>query len=128
MSVTAVKPTSMAQHRTPVLYDPSSRPLLTGPVRTALDGLISLLTQEAERKIVPVLKLDVRGFSDPEEDNHQIVVRQWVSLPAREAFLYWDSLGTAYEAWMRSAPEELMPVYTEQIAFEIRWSDDATEL
>jgi len=130
MSVTAVKPVHAltGSHQTPVIYDPSCRPLLTNPVRTALDGLISLLTQEAEQKTVPVLKMDVRGFSDPEEDGRQIVVRQWVRLPAREAFLYWDSLGPAYEAWLHSAPEGLKPVYTEQIAFEIRWSEDATKV
>lgn len=70
MSITAVKPTPTGPHQTPIIYDPSCRPLLTNPVRAALDGLISLLTREAEQKIVPVLKLDVRGFSDPEEDNH----------------------------------------------------------
>ena len=101
MSVTAVKPAPAGRHQTPIIYDPSCRPLLTNPIRAALDGLISLLTREAEQNIIPVLKIDVRGFFDPEEDSHQ-VVRQWVSLPAREAFLYWDSLGPAYEAWMRS--------------------------
>lgn len=130
MPITAVKPTpaSTDHHRIPTDYDPSCRPLLTGDVRAALDGLISLLGREAEQKIVPVIKMDVRGFSDPEEGGHQVVVRQWVKLSAREAFLYWDSLGPAYEAWMHSAPEELRPVYTEQIAFEIRWSEDETEL
>ena len=122
MSVTAVKSVHPrpGPHQTPIVYDPSCRPLLTNPVQAALNGLIALLTQEAEQKIVPVLKMDVRGFSDPEEDSHQVVVRQWVDLPARAAFLYWDSLGPAYEAWMRSAPEELMPIYAEQIAFEVR--------
>ena len=130
MSITAVKPAPVPSGRsqTPVVYDPFCRSLLTSPVRAALDGLISLLAREAERNNVPVLKVDVRGFSDPEEGGNQVVVRQWVDLPAREAFRYWDSLGPAYEAWMHSAPEGLAAFYTEQIAFEIRWSEDATEL
>lgn len=130
MPATAVKPIPAFtdHHQTSIVYLPSCRPLLTSDVRVALDGLISLLAREAEQKAVPVLKMDVRGFSDPEEDSHQVVVRQWVKLPARQAFLYWDSLGPAYEAWMHSASKELMPIYTEQIAFEIRWSEDETEL
>jgi len=130
MSITAVKPAPApsGRHQTPVVYDLSCRPLLTGPVRAALDGLVSLLTRGAEQSSVPVIRIDVRGFSDPEEGAQQVVVRQWVDLPAREAFPYWDSLGPAYEAWLHSAPEGLAAVYTEQIAFEIRWSEDAAEL
>lgn len=130
MSITAVKPdlAPLGHHQTPIVYDPSCRPLLTGPVRAALDELVSLLTHGAERSGVPILRIDVRGFFDPEEGAQQVVVRQWVDLPAREAFPYWDGLGPAYEAWMHSAPEGLADVYTEQIAFEIRWSEDATEL
>lgn len=90
--------------------------------------MISLLARGAEQSSVPVIRIDVRGFFDPEEGAQQVVVRQWVDLPAREAFHYWDGLGPAYEAWMQSAPEDLASVYTEEIAFEIRWSEDATEL
>ncbi len=130
MSITAVKPdpSAISHHPIPIVYDPSCRPFLTAPVQAALGELIALLMRGAEQENVPVLKVDVRGFSDPEEDSHQVVVRQWVKLPAREAFGYWESLGPAYEAWMHSAPEELMPVYTDQVAFEVRWSEDETEL
>lgn len=130
MSVTTIKPNSIrvSHHQIPIIYDPSCRPLLTSQVLAALDELIPLLMREAEQKNVPVLKVDVRSFYDPEEDSHQIVVRQWVKLPADQAFRYWDGLGPAYETWMHSAPEISVSLYADQIAFEVRWSEDENEL
>ncbi len=130
MSVTAIKavPNPIANSRLPILYAPSCQPLLTGDICAALDELISLLIRSATQQNVPVLKIDVRGFSDPKEDNSQIVVRQWVKLPPSEAFHYCDSLGPEYETWLRSFPEVRQSTITDQIAFEIRWTDDESTL
>ena len=128
MSATAVaEPNAALRHPTPILYDLSCRPLLTDDLRAALESLISLLTRAAARQRVPVLRLDVCGFSDPEEDNAQVVVRQWVRLPPREALSYWDSLSPDYEAWLRSCVG-LMPDAAERLTFEIRWTENAPTL
>lgn len=130
MSVTAIKavPNPIANGRIPILYAPSCQSLLTGDIRAALDELTSLLIRSAAQQNVPVLKIDVRGFSDPDEDNAQVVVRQWVKLPPREALHYWDSLGPDYETWLRSYPEARQSTVTDQIAFEIRWTEDEPTL
>lgn len=125
MSATTItaEPITTLRPQMPVVYDSSCRSLLTDDVRPAVESLVSLLTHAAARQHIPVLRLDVRGFTDPEEENAQIVVRQWVRLTPPEALHYWDSLGPSYEAWLRSC-SDLMPDATEQVAFEVRWTED----
>lgn len=126
MSVTVLEAarTPAIGSRVSIHYSPSCQSLLTADVRAALDALILLLIRGAEQQKVPILKIDVRGFSDPEEDNPQVVVRQWVNLPPGEALDYWESLGQEYKSWLHSFPEDLKQIAAEKIAFEIRWVDD----
>ncbi len=82
--------------------------------------LIPLLESEARRSFVPVTKIEVTGFVDPEEDTDEVVVTVWVKLSPPEALNYWDKLGGSVELWTDYLPADLAEVAEERLAIEVR--------
>lgn len=109
-----------------IIINPSARPILTDRVQATLDRLLVLLEREAQRSFVPVSKIEVSGFVDPEEDTEEVVVTQWVKVSTQTALEYWDRLGAAVEVWIDFLPERLAEVAVERIAIEVRWDIDDT--
>ncbi len=110
-----------------VVIAPSARPSLAGDVRIVLDSLLALLKREAGKRLIPVTKVEVVRFADPEEDVDELVIIQHVNIPPKEALDYWDELGTAVETWIDTLPEALKTIATERFSVEIFWnSDDST--
>lgn len=105
---------------------PSARPVLTDGVRAAVDGLLKVLESEAARHLIPVTKIEVARFVDPEEDIDEIVVTQWVDAAPQTALDYWDELGTALEAWIDLLPKELTTIAAERLAIDVLWNNDDT--
>ncbi|MCD6283392.1 hypothetical protein J7J84_07340 [bacterium] len=106
------------------VIDSTAMPMLSDRVKRALNGLFRLLQHEARRCFVRVVKVEVRGFSDPEEGTQEVVVSQYVMLPPRGALDYWDKLGVLVEVWAKNLPEELVRTVTEGISIEVRWDND----
>ncbi|MFQ5886064.1 MAG: hypothetical protein ACE5II_02390 [Anaerolineae bacterium] len=104
-----------------VIIKPSARPMFTDRVRATLNRLVVLLEREARQNFVPVDKIEMDGFVDPEEDTEEVVVTQWVRISAEAALDYWDRLGATLEAWIDLLPEELGRIAAERIAVEVRW-------
>lgn len=71
--------------------------MLTDRVREVLRDLLQLLSREARRYYIPVSKIEISGFVDPEENRREVVVTQWVKVSARMAMDYWDMLGFRVE-------------------------------
>ncbi|MBI3248857.1 MAG: hypothetical protein HYZ50_20335 [Deltaproteobacteria bacterium] len=108
----------------PIVTDPSARPLLTDRVQRALQSFfLPFLDHEARRNGIPVSKIEIRGFSDPEEDTQEIVVSQWVKVPADMALDYWDQVGAAFECWLTTQPVAIAQLLQERMALEIRWEE-----
>lgn len=103
-----------------VIIHPSARSLLTDRMEAALLRLIPLLESEARRSFVPVTKIEVTGFVDPEEDTDEVVVTVWVKLSPPEALNYWDKLGGSVELWTDYLPADLAEVAEERLAIEVR--------
>jgi hypothetical protein len=103
------------------IIDPSARPMLTDRVCMTLDRMIPLLKGEARRSFIPVSKVEVRGFVDPEEDTEEVVVIQWVEVSPQAALAYWDKLGSMIEFWIGFLPDELARIAIERLSFEVRW-------
>lgn len=108
------------------IIHPSARPFLTDRVQEILERLKPLLKREAHRNFIPVSKIEVSGFVDPEEDIEEVVITQWVRVPVQEALDYWDRLGAALEVWIDSLPAQLTRVAIERISVEVRWGIDST--
>lgn len=104
-----------------VIIKPSARPMLTDRVRATLNRLVVLLERQARQNFIPIDKIEVDGFVDPEEDTEEVVVTQWVRISAEAALDYWDRLGATLEAWIDLLPEELARIAAERIAVEVRW-------
>ena len=103
------------------IIDPSARPMLTDRVCMTLDRMLPLLRGEARRSFIPVSKVEVRGFVDPEEDTEEVVVIQWVKVSPQAALAYWDRLGSMIEFWTDFLPDELARIATERLSIEVRW-------
>lgn len=107
------------------IVHPSARPFLTDRVIAVLNPLLDFLEQEARRDYVSTDKLEVAGFADPEEDNAEVVITQWVKVRPEDALDYWERLGARIEVWISSLPGALQDVAAERVAVELRWDADA---
>ena len=114
--------------RPEVVINPSARPMLTDRAKATLDRLLVLLEQEARRRFMPVIKVEVARFIDPEEDTQELVVSQCIRVSSQPALDYWDKLGAAVEVWIDSLPEELRRVAVEQVSVDVRWNIDDTAI
>jgi hypothetical protein len=84
--------------------------------------LVSDRVQAILRRLLPELIRVASGFVDPEEDNRQLVITQWVNLPASPALDYWDRLGAFIESWTASQTPYVRSIVSEQFAFDVRWN------
>ncbi len=100
---------------------PSAKPFVTDRVQILLDKLSHLLTQAARRYGIPAERIVVSGYVDPEEDFKQVVITQFVNLPAEEALAYWNKLGLLIADWEKALPDSFTPVM-ENIAVEVDWN------
>jgi hypothetical protein len=107
-----------------VIIHLSAKPLLNSDTEAVLLSLLEILEREARRGHIPVRRVDVTGFIDPEEDEKQVVVTQRVIAPAQLALDYWDTLDLPLEEWTASLPENLQSVATEQFAIVVEWDDN----
>lgn len=103
------------------IIDPCARPMLTDRMLQILDRLLVLLKREARRSFIPVSKIEINGFVDPEEDTEEVVVTQWVKVRAEVALDYWDRLGATFEVWIDFLPDILTGIAAERLAIEVRW-------
>jgi len=117
------RPERLASQQTaPVSWDVSASPFLTASLRALLDDFLNLLQRTS---YAPIVRTEIRGFQDPEEDTPQIIVRQWVALPVAEASASLEKLGGRVEAWMDTLTPEAKTLFLEQIAFQLRRADHA---
>ena len=108
--------------QTKVERHPSALPYVTDRVREVLDAILPLLELEARRNYVPVRKIEIRGYKDPEEGVSEVVVRQWVDLPGKAAMDYWERLGAAIEAWIDTLPPRLKSTALERVRVSVEWT------
>ena len=111
-----------------LIINDSARPMLTDRVEKTLNHLYPVLERAARRNYTHVSKVEVSGFTDPEEGDQEVVVTQWVQLSPGAALDYWDKLGAAVQVWMEYLPDELKNVATDRVAVEVRWNIDEPEI
>lgn len=110
---------------TPEIVEHSSLDaVLTDRVRWVVDRVLEILHREAARSFVPVSRIELSGFIDPEEDCEQAVIVQWVRLPASMALDYWDRAANAVANWASFLPDEVRRIPFERLAIEVRWEAD----
>jgi hypothetical protein len=98
---------------------PSAYPLLTKTAYSALRGYLEVLERYAREHGVPVSRVEIGSFADPEEGTQQLVVAQWVGLPSQNAMEYWQRVGEAIESWVDGLPEAEADKVAEGIALEV---------
>jgi hypothetical protein len=118
-------PVNVAPYVAPLREHPSAKPLITDRVRIALyQYLLPFIDAVAREHFVKVLRLDVFGFTDPEEGSQEIVVIQLVHLHSDHALRYWDQLSWAMGNWILSVPNPFRSIVDDRISVEVRWIDD----
>jgi len=118
----AAVPMGPVQLRRPRLhptYLPSARSLLTDRVQATWNRLFRMMKRVIRLERVPVQKLELFGFRDPEEDWQELVVSLSVNLPESEALLLWDKLGHAIEGMMEYLPSYMVNILYDRISIEV---------
>lgn len=98
---------------------PSAKHLLTDRVRATLRRLFPVIQDLVRRELVPVRKIELFGFRDPEEGWQELVVSLSVKLPEREALLLWDKLGHMIEGQMEFLPGYMVDILYDRICIEV---------
>lgn len=106
------------------LYDENVKAMLTDRVEDTVHRLLRLLERQARQRSVPVMRVEVEGSVDPEEDVKEVVVTQWVRLTPEQALDYWDQLGAKMERWTDLLPAELATILSDRIRVEVWWEAD----
>ena len=109
-----------------VITRPSARTALTNRMALLLETVLNILEHAAHRHAIPVDRVEVSGFVDPEDEDEleELVVTQWVRVPDRIALDYWDQLGSEIASWTCTLPPELERPAVERLAVEVRWDID----
>jgi hypothetical protein len=94
---------------------------LSNREKEALQRLLRFLARQARLYSVPVTKVDVYIFGDPEERSQRVVVTQWVDLTSDQALTYWNALAYLVYEWASLLPPPLMLIARERIDLEVRW-------
>lgn len=103
-----------------VRVHPSASGLLTDRMRETLRRLVDVLRWDARRSFISVIRFEVSGFIDPDEDTEEVVVTEWVELSPLGALDYWDRLGGIIETWVDFLPADLAEIAVERLAIEVR--------
>ena len=98
---------------------PSAYPLLSKAVYTLLRGYLELLDRYAREQSIPVDRVEIGSFQDPEEGTQQLVIAQWVGLSPQEAMEYWQRVGETVQLWVRGLPEVEATRVAEGISLEV---------
>jgi hypothetical protein len=107
---------------------PSAEPLLSDRSRIILDGVLRVIRRESAHRGLSTSRVVVTGHVSPEDDDAQLVVTQWVSVPASAAFDYWDDLAAAVDHWARTLPAAERQIAREDVAVAVRWDSDAGDV
>ena len=109
-------------------YHASVRSMLTDRVKETLGRLLPVMAKAAHRDYIPVERVEVMGFVDPEEDSEEIVVIQLVNTSPEKAMAYCDNLGATIESWTDNLPDRLAEIAQERISIEVQWTIDDDSL
>lgn len=101
---------------------------LSDRVRMILDWLIPQLSEFALRCYIPVQRVEISEFIDPEEDDRHITITQWVHVSADTALKYWDELALVVEDFVEQLPSGLSSIAKRQIQVEVFWNDEQPTL
>lgn len=105
---------------------PSAESLLTDRVQATLVRLFPIMERVIHLERVPVQKLELFGFRDPEEGSQELVVSLSVNLPEPEALLLWDKLGHAIKGMMEYLPSYMVNILYDRISIEVLGSVGGT--
>lgn len=98
---------------------PSAGPILAGEIEPLLRGYLQVVEGFAQRHSIPISKVEISGFQDPEEGSQQLVVAIWMRLPTKDAMERWHAMGRALENWVNGLPELEAETVAEWIAMEV---------
>ena len=79
---------SLRKPKAELKINDSALPMLTDRVEKTLNHLYPILERAARRNYTHVIKVEVSGFTDPEEGDQEVVVTQWVQLSPGAALDY----------------------------------------
>lgn len=106
-----------------VIVDPSSHQFFSGTLRLLAGQVIGKIHEVALHNNIKVSKVELFGFTDPEENMSELVVIQWVEVPARHAIPYWDKLMEYIYSWVEILDPQKRQLFENQLAIEVRWGN-----
>jgi len=98
---------------------PSAYPLLTAGMEPLLRSYLAVIGRYVQQHSIPIGRVEISGFEDPEEGDQQVVVALWIGLPATEAMGQWHEVGRAIEDWVNGLSDLEADAIAEGIAMEV---------
>jgi hypothetical protein len=95
--------------------------LIRKNIQRLLPALTDLLQRQAQQHSIPVDRVEVSEFMDPEGGPIQTIVRQWVQTTSREALDYWANLDQPLQKWIDSLPRDMQDIAIDHITVSVRW-------
>lgn len=106
------------------IVDPSAEEQLTSRVIPVVNKLLPLMYEVARRDCMPVTKLELTGYVDPEDGTRELFVTQWIHTGPDVALDYWDRLGDAVTDLGHTLSKTQANILADRIAVVVRWERD----
>lgn len=103
-----------------IMFLPTAKAIITDRVKIVLDKLLYFLERESRRNYIPVNKVEVSCFSDPEDGKKTVIVAQFVRVSPKISMNYWDILCARLDVWANSLPEDYKEIFMDRISTEVR--------
>jgi hypothetical protein len=102
----------------PVIYDPSSEPILTDEIRDVLDQFIALLQADIREYGVPAHRIEVWGREYPDDGTEGISVHLSMTCDTdEETWRYYTDFLRRAEGWMRALDPHQDSLFWDKVTF-----------
>ena len=101
--------------------DPAATRLLTPDLRKLISTVDAMVITSSHRAGIPVKRISIDAFTDPEEAWTNVSLTVSVACPAAHALAFWDYLGDRIDRWRNTLSEESAAQLSESLAVYVDW-------
>jgi hypothetical protein len=102
----------------PVVFSPSSKPILTDEIRDVLNPFVDLLLADIRQYAIPASKIEIVGVEYPDDGSEKISVRLLMNCDTdEETWRYFTDFLTRAEGWIKGLKPDQHSIFRHKISF-----------